>query len=424
MEPYGSFGRVRVANWVLLIALVVTPLMSIAAGRTTGPRIVLNPIVRYGKDPLERAAYDYFYNGDYDKSIRAFEQLQRAHPDDPMALNHLTTALLFKELYRIGALDTELYADASFLDSRHFPVNSAVRARVRELNDAALELCARKLRDDPDNVELLYDQAVARATRSLATGLLDRSWLAALRSAVGARHDNERVLELNRNFADAKLMLGVHYYIVGSLNWTAKAAASLIGLSGSKQKGLAYLAQAANAGGETAIDARMTLALFLRREERYDEAIAIVDQLAPAYPRNFLVALERANLLAASGRGQEAMAAYRKLLANGKNYSDPRLEQAAYGLAEVLRGWHDYAGAAEAFGLVNTFPNVDPALQARSALAAGEMYDVLEKRSMALEKYKQVLALQQDTPPAAAARKYMKQPYHEMRSQTQISEPE
>ncbi len=44
-------------------------------------------------------------------------------------------------------------------------------------------------------------------------------------------------------------------------------------MSGSKSKGIEYLVETANGGGEAAVDARMTLALFLRREQRYDEAI-------------------------------------------------------------------------------------------------------------------------------------------------------
>jgi len=30
----------------------------------------------------------------------------RRHPDDPFAVNHLLTAVLFRELYRMGALNT------------------------------------------------------------------------------------------------------------------------------------------------------------------------------------------------------------------------------------------------------------------------------------------------------------------------------
>src|SRR5208283_6053781 len=58
-------------------------------------------------DTNTRKGFDDFYNLDYDKSIREFEAALQAHPDDPFAVNHLLSAVIFKELYRIGALDTE-----------------------------------------------------------------------------------------------------------------------------------------------------------------------------------------------------------------------------------------------------------------------------------------------------------------------------
>jgi tetratricopeptide (TPR) repeat protein len=399
----------------VLLALWALPTPSPAAEKPRG-KVVLIPVVRVGQDAPTRSAFDSLYNGDYDRAIREFEQIQRSHPDDPRALNWLTSAVLFKELFRIGALDTDLYADSGFMDIRHAPVDPKVRARLRALSDETLALCERKLRANPNDVHVLYARGVARGTRALAVAMLDRSWIPALRAALGARHDHERVLQLDPNYSDAKLVLGVHYYVLGSLPWTIKVAASLIGLSGSKTKGMQFLTEAANGGGESNIDARSTLALFLRREQRYAEAIAAVDQLQQVYPRNFLIALERAHLLAASGQGQEAMAAYRRLLSAGRSAFNPGapLEQAAYGLGEVLRGWHQYLNAAQAFDQVHEYPNVDPGLRVRASLQAGQMYDLLERRDLALKEYQQVLALQRDTPLAQRARKYIKEPYREM----------
>lgn len=55
-------------------------------------------------------------------------------------------------------------------------------------------------------------------------------------------------------------------------------------------------------GGETAVNARIALSLFLRREHKYAEALPLVRILIGSYPRNFLFALEKANLLNALGQ--------------------------------------------------------------------------------------------------------------------------
>ena len=71
---------------------------------------------RVDNDANTRKGFDHFYNLEYDKAIREFELAQQAHPDDPFAVNHTLAGVIFKELLRIGALDTEAYAGDSFLD--------------------------------------------------------------------------------------------------------------------------------------------------------------------------------------------------------------------------------------------------------------------------------------------------------------------
>ena len=49
----------------------------------------------------------------------------------------------------------------------------------------------------------------------------------------------------------------------------------------------------------------------------------------------------------------------------------------------------------------------------RADLGAGEMYDVLQKRDLALSKYQAVVANNASTPPAEIARKRIKEAYRE-----------
>ena len=86
-------------------------------------------------------------------------------------------------------------------------------------------------------------------------------------------------------------------------------------MSGNKQKGLDYLRDvAAHGNPEVAWDAKIALALFLRREQFYDEALQLVEECTRP-SRDFLVATEYAHLLNAAGHGPQAVAAYRKIVA-------------------------------------------------------------------------------------------------------------
>lgn len=352
---------------------------------------------------------------DYDRSIQEFEKVLDQHPTEPAALNHLLSTVLMCELYRMGAMNTGEYSNDSFVGQSHRPADPKVKERIQQLVDRAETLEEDELKTDPKNVDALYARGVTRAQFSLYTALVERAWFSALRNAVGARHDHERVLELDPNYVDAKLVVGTHNYVMGSLPWSVKAAVSMVGLSGSKEKGLQYLREVADSNGENSVDAKVVLSLFLRREHRWDEARALMNGLAGRYPRNYLFPLEEANLFRAAGRASEAATEYRKVWQNGHDgkYGNLHYETAGLGLGELLRSQKDFAGAAAAYEMVSQVPNSDPETLQKANLAAGEMYDELQKRDLAMKKYETVLAENAGTPPAEKARQHIKVAYRE-----------
>jgi hypothetical protein len=366
-------------------------------------------------DPLVEAAYDHFYNLDYDRSIQEFERVLDRRPSDPSAVNHLLSTILMRELYRMGAMNSGEYANDSFIGEAHRTADPKVKERIKQLVERAESLEEQQLKANPNNVDALYARGVTRAQFALYTALVERAWFSALRNAVGARHDHERVLELDSHYVNAKLVVGAHNYVMGSLPWSVKVAVALVGLSGTKEKGLRYLREVADGSGENSVDAKVVLSLFLRREHRYDEARALMHDLAERYPRNYLFPLEEANLLRANNHAQEAAAAYRKVWQSGRDgkYGNLHYELAAWGLGELLRSQKDYAGAVTAYELVSEAPEPDPEMLQKANLAAGEMYDLLQKRDLAMKKYQTVLAENGSTPRAEKAREHIREAYRE-----------
>jgi tetratricopeptide (TPR) repeat protein len=366
-------------------------------------------------DPLVAAAFDHFYNMDYDRAIQEFEKVLDRRPNDPTAANHLLSAILLRELYRMGAMNSGEYANDSFIGQAHRTADPKVKERIKQLVDRAESLEEQQLKANPDNVEALYARGVTRAQFALYTALVERAWFSALRNAVGARHDHERVLELNPNYVDAKLVVGTHNYVMGSLPWSVKVAVAIVGLSGTKERGFEYLREVANSSGENSVEAKVVLSLFLRREHRYDEARAIMHDLAVRYSRNYLFPLEESNLLRSGGHAQEAAAGYRKVWQNGQEgkYGNLHYELSAWGLGELLRSQKDYPGAAAAYELVSEAPDPDPETLQKANLAAGEMYDLLQKRDLAMKKYLSVLAENGGTPLAEKAREHIREAYRE-----------
>jgi len=366
-------------------------------------------------DAQADAAFDHFYNMEYDRSTQEFERIVEKHPNDPFAINHLLTVVLMRNLYETGGMNTGDYSNDSFVGRAPRPTDPKIKERIKALVRRAEALEEQELKANSKDVDALYCRGVTRAQFSVYTGLVERAWFSALRNAVGARHDHEHVLEIDPDYIDAKMVVGTHNYVIGRLPWSVKVAAAIAGLSGSADKGLEYLREVAKSNGENSVDAKIILSLFLRREHQYDEAIGYMNELSAKYPRNHLFLTEVANLERAAGRLDEAETAYRKVWQNGREgkYGTLHYELAAWGLGELLRSKKDLAGAATAYDLVNDAPNPDPDILQKANLAAGEMYDLLQKRDLAMKKYQTVLAGNANTGPADQARRYIKEAYRE-----------
>jgi tetratricopeptide (TPR) repeat protein len=373
-------------------------------------------MVSIKNDALTRTGFEHYYDGDYDHAANTFEKVLQARPDDPAAVNHLLAAVMFGELNRVGALDTSLYSNNSFLDQkREYVLDPKVKERIQQLETRALALAEARLKNDPHDVQALYARGVTRSMQSTYTGLVQKAWLSALANAKGSREDHEHVLKLDPTFNDAKTVVGTHEYIAGSLPWAMRMLAHLAGFGGNKQNGIKLLREAGESDGETSVDARVILTLFLRREQRYTEALDLVHGLTAEHPRNFLFALEVANILKDSGKGPESIVAYRKVLESAKAgaYHDPHLEFAYWGLGEALRGQRQFPEAAQAYDGVAGFPQADAGLLRRANLASGEMYDLSLKRELATEKYEAVITASADSSEADRARHHLHDPYKE-----------
>lgn len=399
------------ARLITLLVFLMTNGPFAAAQATPDPKPTAGP----PHDPETEVAFDHFYNMDYVRATEALEKIVAKHPDDAFSVNHLLTVVLMRDLYETGAMNTGDYTNDSFIGRAPRPTDRKIKDRIKELAHRALSLEEKQLKANPTDVNALYCRGVTRADFAVYTGLVERAWFSALRNAVGARHDHERVLELDPSFSDAKMVVGTHNYVAGNLPWSLKVAAALAGLNGSKDRGLTYLREVAKSNGEASTDAKVILSLFLRREHKYDEAIGYMQELTAKYPGNHLFPTEVANLQRSAGQLSEAEVEYRKVWQNGREgkYGKLHYELAAWGLGELLRSKKDLAGAAAAYELVNEAPNPDPDIRQKANLAAGEMYDLLEKRDLAMKAYEAVLTGRADSGQADQARRFMKEAYRE-----------
>ena len=371
-----------------------------------------NPL---NNDPLVREAFVHFYNLDYPGAVERFERFHAAHPGDPQGTDFLLDAVLFQELYRQDMLDTTFYANDGFLTGRHATSEDPrARDRILGLADEAIREADWRIGHNPRDVDAFYARGWARALKCTYLAMVERAFGAGFRLAIKARDDCARALELDPNYVDAKLVVGVYEYVVGALPWPFKLLIGFAGITGSKARGLELLNDAGNRGVVTRIEAHTVIALFLRREARYQEAIQVVRGLKNQYPRDFLFCLEEANLRKDAGEGMGAVAAYREIVSNGAKpgyFAEARMELAYFGLGDALRGQRHFAEAAQAYEQAAWSRNVGPELKIRSLLAAGECHDLNGERLLAVTDYRAAIASGPETSRADTARRHLRSAY-------------
>jgi tetratricopeptide (TPR) repeat protein len=413
---WSKFNRWRGwIGWAVMFVLAGAglSLSGFAAGQAAQSepkRFVMN--VKPG-DAATQQGFFRFYNMEYEAAIKDFEASLAKHPDDPYAVNHLLEGVLFQELHREGKLDAELYLSNQFVHMKKQEPDPQAIARVDKLIARALELENAQLKKNPDDVNALYARSVTQGLRAVKEALISKEWFTSLRSGFAAYDDSKNILAIDPNFSDAKLIVGIYNYVVGSLPWPVKLAALLVTIHGSRSKGLALIREAADGNGEASVDARTTLALFLARERRYDQALELTNWLADTFPDNFIFGLSRAGLLKDVGKVSESIAAYRQLIEMGKEgrFGNQDPGPAAVNLGNLLRSKKEWRAAAEAYDSTETLPHPDQSLVASARLAAGEMYDMAGERALAMQRYQLVAKVSTDPELVKRAKELLARPY-------------
>lgn len=399
-----------IRNFMVLLLLVLLVVLTVPSA--PAQQVDTDPL---NHDPLVREGFAYFYNMNYVAALGIFRRVQASHPNDPIATDYILYVTIFQEMFRLDLLDTTFYAHDGFLTGKHTVVEDPkVRDEVRDLTEKVFDQADAELSRNPNDVNALFARGWGRSLEAVYVGLVERGFVSALKLALGAKNDSEKALQLDPNYVDAKLVVGVYQYVVGSLPFAFKLLIGIAGIHGSKAEGLRTLQDAADRGVITSVEARTVMALFLRREAKYQQALAINESLVSEYPHDFLFCLERANLTKDSGDGMKAIGLYRQVISDAKRsgyFASAHVELAYFGLGDTLRGQHLYPESVQAFRQGAVQPTTSPELKLRCLLAAGEVYDLMHQYDQARQQFQAVVAEGANTSQGELARKYMDSPY-------------
>lgn len=407
-----------------LVSLLLT---FILASVTFGQQAHLNESDRARFEELRGQGFESLYNLDYEAARAKFKEIARLFPDHPAGPQFLAATLWAQTLNESRRLQSSLYNTESFYEQMEDKPDPHMVEQFRELTRTAAQLAKARLRRDPKDVEALYFLGATEGLKAaFATGV-QRSFKAALSDGSSSVDRHREVIKLDPNFHDAELTIGLYDYVVGSLPGPIKLVVRLVGTRGSKKRGLLTLQRVATQGSFARDDARALLIVLLKREKRYEEALAISRELGTKYQRNYLFKLEAADALvsiAANARQAgrtaeaakvegEALAIFDSLLRDraAREAASRSLDLIHFRYGETLLNAGQSDSAAKEFVAAASVTGAEPGLATMAHLQAARAFDLAGKRTEAVTQYRAVLARPDSSGAHDEAKQGLKEPY-------------
>ena len=246
---------------------------------------------------LVTEGFDLAYNLDHEAAIAKLTSAVEVYPDNPIVHRSLAAAVWLKLIFSRGTLLVDNYLTGSVsrptgdLEPPPVELDQLFEKHI----ERAIALSETEIRLAPDDANAHYELGIAVGLAASYRASIRGQTFRALRYAKRAYNAHQRVLELNPNRDDAKLLVGIYRYVVSIMPRLFRMMAYLVGFDGGKDEAIALVRDAAAYPGETQAEAQFALVLLLNRERQYGQAQRFLRQLRRTYPRNRLVWLETAS---------------------------------------------------------------------------------------------------------------------------------
>jgi tetratricopeptide (TPR) repeat protein len=372
------------------------------------------------QESVAASGFDHFYNLEYDQAIADFETAIALNPNSPDLHNHLAQTIVFREMYRDGALESELVSGTnSFL--RRPKMNPAPETEKRFLDEIgkAMALSEASLAKNPNDTGALYALGISYGLRSDYYWVVKKSWRDSLKDATAARRLHNRVSELEPNNVDARLVQGLDDYIVGSLPWGWRMMGFLVGIHGDREKGIRTVQDVARNGRLDRVEAEIFLCALYRRENQPRQAIPLIGDLIGKFPRNFLLRLELSQMYSMAGDKPHALEAAEEVAQlktrHAPGYDRVPWEKIYYQEGTIEFWYNDLDRALENMRKVAAASaELDLNTGVSAYLRMGQIYDMTSRRGEALEAYRKAIAYAPQAEAAQEAKRYLSTPYRRM----------
>ncbi len=395
-------------------------------------RVVL-PLVAAGhliaQDAAISPGYDHFYNLEYDQAIENFTNETSDHPNDPNTWNHLAHAILYRAMYRSGALESELVSGSNpFLRRGKVSITPTDHQSFDDAIEKAIELSEAALKENRDDPKALGPLGVAHGLRANYNFLVRKAWVDALHDATDARNAHKRLSELEPANIDARLIPGVYDYVAGSLPLAYRLLGFIAGYHGDRNRGIHMLESVAREGATNRVDAEVLLAAIYRREHRPKDAIPLLTDLIDRFPRNHLLRFEIVQMYSDLGDKQAALTEIDRIWelrrTGAPGFTELMPEKIDYLEGNMLFWYNDLDPALDHMKKATAKSGeLDLNTSVMSWMRLGQIYDLQRRRGPAIAAYRKAIAAAPQSEVAKESKSYISKPYLRLRT-VEINEPQ
>ncbi|MBN2425012.1 MAG: DUF3808 domain-containing protein [Calditrichaceae bacterium] len=247
-------------------------------------------------DTLITKGLDFTFNMKFDEAVRQFDKLIARDPSHPSGY-FMKTAVLFWKFTR------------NFRSEELGDEFEAVSLHAAEIAEKYHE----KNKNDQDG--LFYLGGIyGNLGRYYA---IKRNYWSAYWNGKKGKNYLEDLVEINPQYYDAYLGLGIYHYYAATVPRFLKIFSFLLGIEGEKEQGLRELHLAVDKGLLTNNEARIFLStIYMRLEHEYEKALVLVEELNRQYPNNSAFKISIGWVYAHMGLDDQALEIFNEILKN------------------------------------------------------------------------------------------------------------
>lgn len=215
---------------------------------------------------------NYAFNFEFDKAEHLLKQNFEREPES--LKNHY--------LY----INTHLLKVIPATDEQPFRNKKAVKDSLHKILINYAEKVVEKYEDKELTIDEKYYLGSIYGFLGRMYGI-EGSWMSAFSSGKAGKNMLEEIIEIDPQYADAYLLLGILNYYADRLGGVVGFVAGVLGLSGDREIGIQYLKLAEERGELASSQAAMLLVeLFSRLEQNTFDALPYFEKLVKRYPKN------------------------------------------------------------------------------------------------------------------------------------------